>query len=411
MTHRRITLLVSLVSLISVINLAALPRANAIDVEVLPSPSGANASLSRVIADNDGRLHLSWVTLENGVSALLYSTLENDRWTEPERIAAGNNWFVNWADFPFLVANGDTMVAHWLAKRSEGTYDYDVVATFRDKASGKWSDGRIIHSDGVSAEHGFVSMLPLADDMTLITWLDGRNTPSSHHAGSGDRHEGNSGGMTLRAGVFEPSGATVEEWELDGLVCDCCQTSSAMTNKGPVVAYRNRSPDEIRDIYVTRQVDGEWLAPAAVFNENWKIAGCPVNGPSIAASGENVAVAWFSAKDNQPTVSLSLSNNSGATFAKRVIIASGNTNGRVSTAMLESGEIAVSWLAVEGADATLKLAHYSVDGRLLASTDIAKTRSSRRSGFPVIAATGNEVYITWTDLSDSSRVRIARASF
>ena len=35
--------------------------------------------------------------------------------------------------------------------------------------------------------------------------------------------------------------------------------------------------------------------PAAVREDGWKIAGCPVNGPQLASSGGRVAAAWFTA--------------------------------------------------------------------------------------------------------------------
>ena len=43
--------------------------------------------------------------------------------------AQGANWFVNWADYPSVVAIDEKFwVAHWLAKQSGGkTYDYDVA--------------------------------------------------------------------------------------------------------------------------------------------------------------------------------------------------------------------------------------------------------------------------------------------
>ena len=33
---------------------------------------------------------------------------------------------------------------------------------------------------------------------------------------------------------------------------ECCPTTAAMTADGPIVAYRDRSPEEVPDIYITR---------------------------------------------------------------------------------------------------------------------------------------------------------------
>lgn len=385
--------------------------ARAAEISVIPVPAGPHSSLSRVITDNRDRVYLSWVNTEEGVSALYFSTLQGSdaEWTDPELIASGDDWFVNWADFPFFVANETTMAAHWLQKSSEGTYDYDVVASFRTPETDRWSKGEIIHSDGVSAEHGFVSMLPMSEERTFISWLDGRNTAASHQGHSGDSH--GSGGMTLRAGIFDVSGAVINEWELDALTCDCCQTGAAMTSRGPVVVYRDRSIDEIRDIYMTRLNNGSWTPPVRVFEDDWQINGCPVNGPSVAARGEHLAVAGFSAKDQIPIVSLKISTDAGASFSDRIIVARENNIGRVSTAILDSGNVVVSWLQTEGASARLRLSLFNRDGQLISASTVANTKSSRRSGFPVIAARGEDIFVTWTDLGEHPQVRVARVRF
>jgi hypothetical protein len=328
---------------------------------------------------------------------------------------------VNWADFPFLSVNDAGMAAHWLKKSSHGTYDYDIVATFYDSATRNWSKPAVIHKDGVSAEHGFVSMLPMDQGRTFISWLDGRNTKkdqsqsdahshaSSHSSLSTADHD--MGGMTLRGGIFSNTGETLEEWELDNLVCDCCQTSSTMTSSGPVVVYRNRTTNEIRDTYITRMVDGRWSAPKTVHNDDWQVAGCPVNGPSIASKGGMTAVAWFTAKGDKPKVSLVTSTNDGESFSDPVLVAENNTSGRVSVAILASGDIAISWLETDGAAAKLKLARYDQQGALQESLTIADTKSSRRSGFPIIVSQEDVVYVTWTDISAEPQVKVAKITF
>lgn len=369
-----------------------------ISIEFLESPAPANSHLSRVTSDSSGRVYLSWVSEEGDLAGLSYSKLTGTGWSRPEQISSGTDWFVNWADFPMLSVNGGNMVAHWLRMSAEGTYDYNIEASFSDVQNQDWSEPRVIHNDGVSAEHGFVSMLPLNEGNTLITWLDGRNTKNGNEYGE----------MTLRAGIFNSSGQTLNEWELDSRACDCCQTSSAMTSSGPVVVYRDRSAGEIRDIAMTRYVDGQWTEPSPVHADNWQIAGCPVNGPSVSARDEQVAVAWFTAKDDTPKVQLILSSDSGASFSAPILVASPETNGRVGTALLDSGKIVVSWIDTSAAEAKIMLSVFSAEAELLQQVELAEISASRRSGFPIIEGVGNSVYASWTDLSDSPQVRVAR---
>lgn len=388
----------------------ASPGAQAGNAEVLmmQAPVGENSSLSRLVTDAKGRVHLSWVTSNDEVSTLYYATFANDEWGDAELIAQGDDWFINWADFPSLVVNDNSMAAHWLRLSSDGTYDYDVNATFYTRKTQSWGEAITIHKDGVSAEHGFVSMLPMSEGRTFISWLDGRKTVKDTIASAGDA---TSGGMTLRAGIFDRDGKTLHDWELDGLTCDCCQTSAAMSASGPIVVYRDRSDHEVRDIYITRFFADKWSAPVPVFSDDWVVAGCPVNGPAVAAKGSMTAVVWFSAKDDQPKVKLAISQNEGESFNAPVLVANASTNGRVGITILESGNIAVSWLATNGSDAQLKLALYRPQGDLLNTVRVADTKASRRSGFPVITSAGNDVYVTWTDLSGGGQIKVARIRF
>jgi hypothetical protein len=383
---------------------AAAEKSFSVSLELLPSPAPSNSSLSRLVSDEAGQIYLSWVSEENDSAQLAFSKLTDSGWTTPSVISEGADWFINWADFPVLSVNNGNMAAHWLRMSASGTYDYDIEASFYDDNNNSWSEARVIHTDGVSAEHGFVSMLPISKDgteHTLITWLDGRNTKV------GDDY----GAMTLRAGIFDSSGKTLSEWEVDQRVCDCCQTSSAMTAKGPLVVYRDRSENEIRDISLIRYSDDEWTTPRTVYNDNWQINGCPVNGPAVSARDNQVAVAWFTAKDDTPKVQLALSSDSGDSFSEPVEVAGPETNGRVGTTILDSGAIVVSWIDTSEADAKIMFSVFSAEGKLLDAIEVAETSASRRSGFPIIESVGDSVFVSWTDVSEIPQVKVARINF
>ena len=370
-------------------------------IEYFASPAPENSALSRVVSDKSGRIYLSWVSQEGDLARFEYSELMDNDWSNPETISEGDDWFVNWADFPMLSVNAGNMAALWLRMSAEGTYDYNIEASFFAAGTRNWSEARIIHNDGVNAEHGFVSMLPMGGGSIMFTWLDGRNT----------KREDGYGEMTLRAGVFDAAGKTLDEWELDHRVCDCCQTSSALTAKGPIVVYRDRSENEIRDTSMIRYINGEWTEPQSIHDDNWQISGCPVNGPSVSANEEQVAVAWFTAKDDTPKVQLALSADSGDSFSSPIVVASPKTNGRVGTAILDSGEIVVSWMDTTEEDAVIMLSLFSAEGKLLDNYEVAKSSASRRSGFPIIEEVGNSVYVSWTDISSSPQVKVARLVF
>nr|WP_136252033.1 hypothetical protein [Ningiella ruwaisensis] len=294
-------------------------------VHILNTPAGERTSFSRVFTDDEGKVYLSWVAQnpEKTLSTLYFAQLDEDgsTWQGAISVVSGSNWFNNWADFPSVIKNKNLVTAHFLQKSGPGSYDYDVKLTFSSDNGLTWLTPFTAHNDGVTAEHGFVSMIPLDNGNTLVSWLDGRNTKASSgtdshkdtdgHNNNHDNGHGHAGAMTLRAGEFTFAGAAVNRWQLDDRVCECCQTSTALTAKGPAVVYRNRSTHEVRDIFITRSIDDVWTDPVPVHTDGWEIAGCPVNGPVIQAKNNNVAFAWFTGKDQIHQVKLATSDESG----------------------------------------------------------------------------------------------------
>ncbi|HUE77140.1 MAG TPA: sialidase family protein, partial [Longimicrobiales bacterium] len=358
-------------------------------LEALVSPAPVGSAEPNVTAGPDG-FYLSWLEPTGpGRHALRFSRLGPDGWTGPGTVMEREDLFVNWADFPsMLVLEDGTMAAHWLEKSGAGTYAYDVRAAVSTDGGETWSEDIIPHSDRQEAEHGFVSLFPMGGDVGAV-WLDGRETVK------GDP-------MTLRFTTISDDGAAPDV-QLDGNVCDCCQTDAAVTSAGPIVVYRGRTEEEVRDILAVRRVDGGWTEPRRVHDDGWVINACPVNGPAVAAAGERVAVVWFTASP-EPRVLLAFSDDAGATFAPPVRLDEGGAQGRVDVALLEDGSALAVWLEAGDSGAELRVRRVTGDsaGRAMRLTG---TSSERASGFPRMARRGNVVLFTWTESGDPSRVR------
>ena len=99
----------------------------------LPSPAKLGSQLPRLTKSKHGEVFMSWVESKEGTASLFYSKLIENEWSEPQLISQGNNWFVNWADYPSLMVNDELMAAHWLQKRDIGTYDYDINISLSKK--------------------------------------------------------------------------------------------------------------------------------------------------------------------------------------------------------------------------------------------------------------------------------------
>ncbi len=354
-------------------------------------------SLSQVpflYAGANDSLCLSWLRQVDSTNwALEYSVLDNDNWTPVREVMARSDLFVNWADFPSIVVGENGQKAfHWLQKSGEGTYAYDV----RFKLE-RISESIVPHDDGTATEHGFVSILPQSGGGFLLHWLDGRNYAA-------DKKE-----MTLRAARISSDGAISDEAIVDERVCDCCQTDAALIPGGSVIVYRDRSDDEIRDISIARRIGNEWEAPKSIWDDNWKIAGCPVNGPAVSAHGAFVAVAWFTGARDIPTVLLAVSKDGGANFDVPIRVDDGNPLGRVDVEIRADKSIWVSWLEQEAQAVNIRLKSFTPAGNEQSALTAATTSAERRSGFPRMAATNKDLYLALTDVSGGKmQVKLAR---
>ncbi len=369
-------------------------------LQSMNSPVDSVSAEPYLFTDRHGAIYLSWVTKESHRNTLYYSVLNREKWSTPAVIASGEDWFVNWADYPVIAANDPTsLIAHFLQKSETGKYTYDVKITASANQGKSWSTPVILHNDGKKAEHGFVSIVPYGDNY-FISWLDGRNTGSEESNGHEGGHHGQ---MTLRGAIVDEAGKKISEWELDNRVCDCCQTSTAITSEGPVVVYRDRSENEIRDMSIVRLVNGKWTPPATIHTDNWNIAGCPVNGPRISAQGNSVAVAWFSSPDNNAQVNVAFSADAGATFAPPVRMDEGKAIGRVDIELIDPNTAMVSWM--EGS--VIKISQVHSDGKKDKPLTVASTSQSRSSGFPQMTKAKDGLVLAWTDDKEKT-IKLAR---
>ncbi len=384
-------------------------------VHVLPSPAGAGAAEPFVASGPDGLITLSWLERSaDSTVALRLSALQDDgSWSTPTDVVRRNDLFVNWADFPSVVPLGDgRMLAHWLQRSGGGRYAYDVhLAESRDGGA-TWGASALPHMAGVPAEHGFVTILPANDGTANVVLLDGTagalaNAEIQKRTGKAPA-EGHGGAMQLSSAVWAEGRVTTTR-VIDPRTCDCCQTTSVMTTKGPVVIYRDRSEDEVRDMSVLRHVDGEWTAPAPLHADGWRIDFCPVNGPSASAIGDTIAAVWFTAAQDTARVRVSFSTDAGATFGGPVRADDGNPAGRVDVEMLNADAALVSWIERVGGDsAQVRARIVRRDGTVGPSVVVSPSSGTRSSGFPRMARTSDGAILAWTIPGTPSTVHLAR---
>jgi hypothetical protein len=356
----------------------------------IKNPSLINSSLPRLFSNGEDLL-MSWIQNKDSIASLKYSKFNGINWTAPTEIISGSDWFVNWADFPAIADNNGSILTNILKKSAEGTYTYDIHLQLYSKQKNTWKNNILLNQDGIKSEHGFVSMLPYNNDSFFVTWLDGRTL-----VGVSKENEQ----MTLRAAFIDAEGEISNDILLDDKTCECCNTAATMTSNGPIVAYRDRSDTEIRDISIVRLVNGNWTAPKNVYQDHWEIPGCPVNGPAIDSFNDAVALAWFTAENDNPRIQVSFSENQGETFGLQYRVDNGNAIGRVDLVMIDQNNAVVSWMEPDGIDTLIQILKVSSNGEKNMPITITKTRSERSSGFPQLEVVGDKLYVAWTSLED-----------
>jgi hypothetical protein len=374
----------------------------------LASPAGAESAQPQLTTSSRGVL-LSWVERSGRSAILKFSERTAGRWSAPRTVASGDDWFVNWADVPSVLRLDDgTLAAHWLQKSGQDTYAYDVRLAYSTNDGRSWSAPFTPHHDGLKREHGFASLFSMPGTGLGLVWLDGRAMASAE---GHDEATASGGAMGLRFATFDRAWNQTTELLVDDRVCECCPTTAAMTSEGPVVAYRDRSNDEVRDIYVARLANGQWTTPQPVHKDNWQIAACPVNGPMLSARDRNVVLAWFTGKNDVGHAYVAFSTDAARSFAPPVQLDGGAAVGRVDVALLPDGTAIATWIESANQGASFAARRVDASGRTSPIVIVSAIAGARTSGYPRVAVHGEELVFAWTEtLAGKARVRTAVSS-
>ncbi len=370
------------------------PTSTAVRVAPIDPPVGAGA-MSPNLTESSSGTYLTWLEpgQEKGAHAVYVSKLgsEPGGWSEPELVVEASGFFANWADLPAVTESRDgARFVHWLSKLGEETYAYGAMLARSEPGSDSWTSVGLLHDDDSPSEHGFVSYVPLDEGGIQAFWLDGRKMP-----GGGD--------MQLRTTQLlqEPQASEI----LDERVCECCSTDATLTPNGPMVVYRDRSSDEIRDIAVVRATADGWSEPVLIHEDGWQIHGCPVNGPSISADGDQVVVAWFTASGVKPSVRAALSTDRGAHFSEPVVIDDQAPLGRVDTAYDAQGRAVVSWMGTSTEGVEIRFRTVDDHGELGEVFRVTDTSGNRSAGVPRIVRHQDRLLFAWVEDQKPSTLR------
>ena len=365
-------------------------------------PPAAPGSTAPRLARFGDRIVLSWVEPDaDGVPTLRFSAREGRGWGAPGTVFHGAELASDWKDVPSVVpVGGGGLAAYWTLKRGRSKDARDLLVAMSRDGGLSWTNPARPHQDDTDTEHGMASLVPEGDDGSFgICWLDGR---------AGARSDYGEGGTSLYWADWSGSGFGDEKL-LDDRVCDCCQTSATGGPSGPLIAYRDRTASDTRDMSLIRREGAVWSAPQPVHADGWTLTACPTNGPSIASRGERVAVTWFTGANGQPSVWTAFSSDGGKTIGAPVRIDGGDPIGRVESTMLADGSTAVTWLERKGKLAEVRVRHVAKDGTPAHPVIVARIAQARTAGYPSIVEEGDKtVLLAWTEPGTPGRIHAAR---
>jgi hypothetical protein len=376
-------------------------------VLTLPTPAGPGSSGQFLHAGEDGVVYLSWMEpLEESVMAsastrrgafrMRFAERVGDGWSEPRTVSQGDDVGVNWASFPsFIRLPNGSLATHYSGTGPDGERRGGVTLSH---------DGGETWTPGTGGGGEFLRLFPWEDGHVGGIWLrslQGDEIPPEMADLSAP--------YTVRTGVWNEAGELISDELLDPMVCSCCQNAAAVADDGPVVLYRGRTHDEVRNIMVARYVNGSWSAPRPLHDDGWVIPGCPVNGPSIVADGNRLFAAWYTAPDDEAQVRVTFSEDGGATFGPAFRVDSGDPLGRVDVAFLPDGTGLVSWMERTEEDAEIRVRRIDASGRSGPALIVSGTSEQRTSGFPRMVVQGDDLYFAWAEPGEPGELRVAHA--
>ena len=359
--------------------------------EIVKTPTNKN-SLAPNLCSFGNHFALSWIERnKDGEAKLQMATWNGSEFDEIRLIAKSKEMFANWADIPSLhkAPSGD-LYAHWLNRIGNETYAYGIQIERSIDHGKSWQSLGWLHNDTSATEHGFVSLIP-EDRHVRAFWLDGRQMKKT------------TGKMMLRTAILDGNKIKSEHM-VDDDVCTCCPTAAIQLPSGSAVVYRDRLPQEIRDISLVHLKNDGWSKPSRIQKDNWVMPGCPVNGPSIATNGNIIAVSRFTVIKNKAKIILKLFKDGQVKSGKEIILDENVPVGRCVTVCSKDSVYNI-WIGVDKNQSVLRMAEVSLFGKIKRKMTLVPIDEDRSSGMPRAIFINNYLWVSWTD---SNQVRLGR---
>lgn len=177
--------------------------------------------------------------------------------------------------------------------RGGGRSSNIVYCVSKDGAS-TWTAPQPVDSDPKQGiVRGFFDAVVMANDEIAVTYLKDVANSTKHEE------------RDLRL-VVSKNGVMQPEKLIDPVVCDCCPINLFVDGTGALnVIYRDNN-DNIRDMAKMVSTDNaETFSKSQIlYNDGWKIMGCPHSGAVSSTTEKGALISWFSGAESEKGIRL-----------------------------------------------------------------------------------------------------------
>jgi hypothetical protein len=278
---------------------------------------------------------------------------------------------------------------------------------------------RVLNAAGAAGDRGWHATAVDRGGVAHTIWLDHRGLAARKK--TEHDHHGDGADMAQYSGLFYAAGDGSER-EVAKSVCYCCKTSLVIGGNGALhAAWRHVYPGNIRDIAFATSRDGgkTFSPPVRVSEDRWHLAGCPDDGPAMAAGPDGVVhLVWptvVTDEDGNQRGSLFYASTAdGVRFSPRVAVPTLGSLKPSHPQIVadEQGGLIIGWDEVRGGTrrASARRLRFSATGAPIFG-DVISLEDAAASAYPVFAATSRGVFAAWTHgVGASSEIRVRRVA-
>lgn len=165
----------------------------------------------------------------------------------------------------------------------------ELVFTASKDGGATWTAPQLVDTDPTKGlMRGFFDAIVLPNDEIAVAYLKDVKGSTKHEE------------RDLRIAITK-NGIFQDEKLLDAVVCDCCNINMLVDGNGALnVIYRDNN-DDIRDFskMVSTDNGATFSKPQNIYNDGWKIAGCPHNGAFSSVHGKGALIGWYSGAETE----------------------------------------------------------------------------------------------------------------